>query len=249
MKIEGNLPIAKFAAELPGAISIFELLGLDYACAGDRSLEDAAHAEGIAPEIVIAGLRRLKTREQTESWNDRPLSDLTGHLSEQHHRFVRDELARIAVALAGICSAPAAVPSYLISLRAAFTRLSAIVLPHLHREEDEAFLVIEALEKAWQSAQPDSVPSRGLGDILRRLADEHGAIAAQLRTIRELRIRLEDSDSLSQQCGALLDDLASLEAHLHEYMFLENCILFPRAAALAEESEVRVRENALAHSG
>ena len=36
-----------YAAQLPGAIAVFETLGLDYACAGPRSLEDAAYAEGI----------------------------------------------------------------------------------------------------------------------------------------------------------------------------------------------------------
>lgn len=30
MKIDGSLPIAKFAADLPGAMAVFEALGLDY---------------------------------------------------------------------------------------------------------------------------------------------------------------------------------------------------------------------------
>lgn len=235
MMIDGRLPIAKYAAELPGAMAVFESLGLDYTCAGDRSLDDAAHAEGIAPDVVIAALRRLKGGESKPSWNDRSLSELTRHLVQQHHRFVREELARIAVRLADACTAPAGVPSYLVSLRAAFTRLAAVVLPHLHHEEEEAFRIIEAMEKAWQSSEPHSATATTLEPALRILANEHGAIANQLRTMRELRVRLADSDSLSLQCSSILDDLATLEAHLHEYMFLENCILFPRASTLAEQ--------------
>lgn len=235
MKIDVRLPIEKYAAELPGAISVFEALGLDYACAGYRSLEDAAYAEGITPDTVVTALRKLKTVASAESWNDRSLAELTRHLSEQHHRFVREELARIAIGLADVCSAPDGVPSYFVPLRAAFTRLSAIVLPHLHLEEDEAFRVIEALEQAWQANDPHALPATQLEAALLRLAEEHGAIAGELRTIRELRLRLSDSDSLSPRCTALLDDLATLEAHLHEYIFLENAILFPRAAALAEQ--------------
>ena len=45
MKIEAPLPIARLAADL--------------ACAGDRSLHDAAHATGVDPMIVVASLRRL----------------------------------------------------------------------------------------------------------------------------------------------------------------------------------------------
>ena len=236
MKIDGNLPIAKFAADLPGAMAIFESLGLDYACAGDRSLDDAAHAEGIAPEVVIATLRRLKAVEQAESWNDRPLADLTHHLVEQHHRFVRGELARIAIRLADLCSSPGGGQPDLMSLRAAFARLSKMILPHLHHEEEKVFRAVEALEKTWQSNEPLADTHAGLIATLRQLADEHGAIDAQLRAMRELRFRLADSNELPPRCSLILEDLATLEAHLHEYIFLENCILFPRAAALLEQA-------------
>ena len=236
MKIDGHLPIAKLAADLPGAMAIFESLGIDYACAGERSLDDAAHAEGIAPEVVIGSLRRLKAGEQAESWNDRPLAQLTHHLVEQHHRFVREELARIAIRLADVCGSSRVVPPDLMSLRAAFTRLSEMVLPHLHREEESVFRALEALEKTWQSNQPLAGTHRDLIATLRQIAEEHGAIAAELRTMRELRFRLTDSNDLPPLCGFILEDLATLEAHLHEYMFLENCILFPRAAALLEQA-------------
>lgn len=240
MKIDGSLPIAALAADLPGAMAIFEALGLDYACAGDRSLDEAAHAEGIAPEVVIASLRRLKSPEQAESWGDRPLADLTHHLVEQHHRFVREELARIAVRLADLCGSSGVVPADLMSLRAAFARLSEIVLPHLHREEESVFLALEALEKTWQSDQPLTGTYGDVITTLRQLAEEHGAIDAQLRTMRELRFRLTDSNDLPSRCSFTLEDLATLEAHLHEYMFLENCVLFPRAAALVEAQRPNV---------
>ena len=236
MKIDGKLPIAKFAADLPGAMAIFESLGLDYACAGDRSLDDAAHAEGIAPDVVIASLRRLKSAEQAESWNDRPLADLTHHLVEQHHRFVRDELARIAIRLADLCSSPAGARPGFMSLRAAFARLSEMILPHLHHEEEKVFRSVEELEKAWQSNEPLADTHADLLATMQQLADEHGAIDAQLRTMRELRFRLTDSNDLPPRCSLTLEDLATLEAHLHEYIFLENCILFPRAAAIVKQA-------------
>jgi regulator of cell morphogenesis and NO signaling len=236
MKIDGHLPIAKLAADLPGAMAIFEALGLDYACAGDRSLDDAAHAEGIAPEVVITSLRRLKAVEQAESWNDRPLADLTQHLVEQHHRFVREELARIAIRLADLCSSSGVISPDLMALRAAFARLSEMILPHVHQEEEKVFPALEALEKTWQSNQPLTGTHEEVIATLRQLAGEHGAIDAQLRTMRELRFRLADSNDLPPRCSFTLEDLSTLEAHLHEYMFLENCILFPRAAALLDQA-------------
>jgi regulator of cell morphogenesis and NO signaling len=235
MRIDGNLPIARIAADLPGAIAVFESLGLDYACAGDRSLDDAAHAEGIDAEVVISSLRRLKDAEHAQSWHDRPLADLVHYLVAQHHRFVRDEMGRLALRLADVCSTYGAIAPDLLSVRAAFARLTDIILPHLHREEQSLFLNVEAMENSWQSNEPRAEFPHDLASDVRQLTVEHGMIAAQLRTLRELRVCLSELNDLPQRATAILDELAALEAHLHESMFLENCVLFPRALALESE--------------
>ncbi|HET8797395.1 MAG TPA: DUF542 domain-containing protein [Thermoanaerobaculia bacterium] len=235
MKIDGRMPITRIAAELPGAIAVFEALGLDYACAGDRSLEDAARAEGVDAEIVIASLRRLGHAEHAQSWQDRPLSEVVHYLVAQHHRFVRDELGALALRLSDLCSTYGAIDPDLVSLRAAFTRLADIVLPHLHREEQSIFLAVETLEERWQSSEPGSMFPHDVGGHVRELTVEHGMISAHLRTLREMRLRLNAANDLPPRTAAILEELAALEAHLHEYMFLENCVLFPRALALEEQ--------------
>ena len=236
MNIDGKLPIAKLATDIPGATAIFESFGIDYACAGDRSLDDAAHAEGIAPEVVLASLRELKAVSHAESWSDRPLVDLVRYLVAQHHRFTRDELAAIALRLADICTSPVAAGSELLSLRAAFARLSELVLPHMHHEEEHLFRTVEALEKAWQANAPPSSTEGELSAPIQQLVLEHGAIAAQLRTMRELRLRLAASNELPPRCRPILEHLATLETHFHEYIFLENSVLFPRALALEAQT-------------
>jgi regulator of cell morphogenesis and NO signaling len=238
MKIDPKLPIGKFAAEVPGAIAVFEALGIDYASLCDRSVDDAAHAAGIAPEIAVTGLRRLKAVSEGQSWSDRPLIELTRHLSQQHHHFVRHELGRLAARLTDVCSAGDDVLSELLSLRAAFSRMTEIVLPHFHREEAVLFREVEAMERAWQSGETVIAPPDFAG-AMRQVTNEHAAISAHLRTMRDLRTDLEDADDLPPRCRAILDDVAALEAHLHEYMFLENWVLFPRAAALAFPGAVR----------
>ena len=235
MKITGNVPVATLAAELPGAIGVFESLGIDYACAGDRTLGDAAHVEGIDPETIISALRALRSRHEAAPWSDRPLSDLTGYLVAAHHRFIREELVLVASRLAEL-SSPDALPE-IISLRAAFTRMSEILLPHLHREENSLFRVVEAMENAWQSNEPFEEEGDVPGTI-RQLTLDHGALTAQLRTMRELRLRLDDMSELPARARPVLDKIAKLEGHLHEFMFLENSVLFPRALAMEAHAPV-----------
>lgn len=238
MKIDATLPIAKIAAEVPGAMAVFESLGIDYSCAGERSLADAAYAEGLDPETLIRSLRGLRAVQRAESWNDRSPTDLVRHLVAEHHRFVRDELAAIALRLADVCSTPGGAHPDLQSLRAAFAKLSDVIIPHLRDEEENVFRAIEAIENAWQLNQPPPVIEGDLHAGILRIVGEHGTIAAQLQTIRELRLRLDASNDLSPRCRPILDGLENLEAHLHEYMFLENCILFPRAVVLQEQMRV-----------
>lgn len=168
------------------------------------------------------------------SWSDRPLTDLTRHLVQHHHHFVRHELGRTAMQLSDLCEEDDVLLD-LLSLRESFVRLVETLLPHLSHEEKNVFPAVEALDTAWQSGEPVSAPP-GLDGTLRQLAAEHGAIAEELRTMCDLRSRLRNAGDLPQRVLPLLDDLATIEAHLHEYMFLEDWLVFPRAAALAEQS-------------
>ena len=225
-------PIAKLALDVPGATEVFEAFGLDYACSGAMSLEDAAHAEGVDPEAIVAQLRKLKAVEQLESWSDRSLTDLIRHLTTQHHRFVRDVLTRISFRLAAL-EDPELAP-----LRVAIAGLADILLPHLHTEETDVFPAITALEDAWQSGRPRPLLENELRRQVWAMEDEHARLGERLRKIRELRMNFENADELPARCLEPLRTVSKLEAHLHEYMFLENSILFPRALAMDEQVAV-----------
>ena len=225
--IDRKSRIIDIAAEVPGAVAMLESFGVDYACGGGRSVEEAAWAAGIDPDVIVGSLKRLAAVEHAQSWNERPLPELIEHLVAEHHRFVREELTRIAMTLADLCSDPAMENSYLRALRAAFMKLTDTLLPHIREEEQHVFPAIEAMIEV----RP---PAEDVRESMRHICVEHGAISEQLRAIRELRLRLILAGEPSPRCTAVLDAVATLEAHLHEYMFLENCILFPRAMSLHE---------------
>jgi regulator of cell morphogenesis and NO signaling len=234
MKIERSSSIAKVAADVPGAMDVFEALGLDYACAGDLSVADAAHIAAIDPDAVVGRLRRLKSVRNAISWNDRRLTDVMQHLTVEHHRLVSTEMRATAVCLADVCTAPAGAPLEVHSLRATFARLSDILLPHIREEEENIFPLIERLERAWESGESQE-DAEELRDRISRIVADHGQIAMLLRTMRNKRERLMMSDETPPSCQPILEGIGFLEAHLHQSMFLENAVLFPRAVALASQ--------------
>jgi len=171
---------------------------------------------------------------RAELWNERSLTELVRYLKAQHHRFVREELSSIALRLADFCTSSASADPDLMALRAAFTRLSEVTLPHLHHEEEDVFPAVEALEKQWETNQP--LHAGSLSASIRLLSWEHEAIAAELLKMHQLRLQLLQANPLSVRCASTLNDLATLESNLNEYMLLEDSVLFPRAEAIEEQA-------------
>ena len=53
MTINPTKTVGELAAELPGATRIFEKLGIDYCCGGERPLNQACSSAGVTEESVI----------------------------------------------------------------------------------------------------------------------------------------------------------------------------------------------------
>lgn len=231
MRIDRESPIDAVAAEVPGAMEVFESLGLDHSCAGARSIADAARQAAIDPDAVVGRLRRLPAVQNAVSWNDRRLAEVMKHLVSEHHELVAGELRTMAVRLDDVCSSPAGVSADLHRLRSTFARLSELLLPHIREEEEDIFPVIESLERACESGR-SGADARDLQQRVGRMVREHGKAEALFHAIRELRQQSRPGNELPPACQAILKGISALEGRLRQSMFLEDSVLFPRAVAL-----------------
>jgi iron-sulfur cluster repair protein YtfE (RIC family) len=231
MRIDATRPITDLTSGLPGARQVKESHRIDYSFAGSCSIADAAYAEGLDPLLVIGRLRRLDSTESADSWSDRALKELTTYLVDEHHRFVHQDMAAIALQMAELC-VPAAPPDLHI-LRRTFTTLSQVLLPHLHEEELYAFPAIGSLEDVWQSAELRRLHT--LKAMIGGMMAEHRVIAEYLSVLRRTRLRLEEAGDPAPMSRRLLDSVARFEGRIHELLFLENCALYPRAAAMTDQ--------------
>jgi regulator of cell morphogenesis and NO signaling len=231
MDIDRNTHIAEVVATLPGAGGVLDAMGIDYSSPGERSIAEAAGLEGVDPDAVVLQLRRLPPSHQA-SWLDRSLAELVEFLIEQHYHLTRNDLARIAEELAELCSESPGDET-LQRMREEFKALTNELLPHIHREQEEVFPLIQRLEALWQSKAAPRARENEMTQTIKELLIEHGSIGARVRLMRELRMAIESHD-LSPRCRAILQSLSRLEADLCHSMFLENCVLFPRALALQE---------------
>ena len=99
MSISAEKTVGELALENPAATRVFEKLGIDYCCGGSQSLEEACRAANVPISEVVDSLKAAEQTVQVarpnRDWQKEPLADLIAHIKNTHHKYVRDELARL----------------------------------------------------------------------------------------------------------------------------------------------------------
>src|SRR5262245_23150059 len=231
--------VRDFAVEQPEATRVFEKLGIDYCCGGDKTLQDACLASGVSPDRVVGLLEESRNEatasDESVNWNTAPLSDLAAYIVDKHHRFTREALSRLRELLVKICSVHGENHAELHRLRIVFIRLQDELTNHMSKEEQVLFPYITTLQRAITEGKPAPTPFFGIvRNPIRMMIQEHDDAGQALRALREASSNYRVPADGCMSFRALYQALEELEKDLHEHIHLENNILFPRAAKLEE---------------
>ena len=237
MAINATKTVGELAAELPGATRIFEKLGIDYCCGGERPLNEACSAAGVKEESVISLLSDAEKlgvqRDEPKNWQREPLSELTNYIVNRHHTFVRTELVRLKELLAKVCSMHSGNHPELFRIRDIIFRLQAELTDHMLKEERVLFPYIEKLETAVRGGEQAPKPAFGtVRNPVRMMMQEHDEAGQALRNLREVSSNYQVPGDGCISFRTLYQGLEEFEKDLHHHIHLENNILFPRAAEL-----------------
>src|SRR5690349_16018961 len=94
MNFNAETRVNEIALSDPGARRILEDAGVDYCCGGGKSLHDACMRANVPAEAILEQLRQNRKKTETDGWKYAPLADLTRHIRERHHGYVRDVIPR-----------------------------------------------------------------------------------------------------------------------------------------------------------
>src|SRR5262245_55974865 len=126
MNIGPNRTVRDVVLEIPGATRVFETVGIDYCCGGERSLESACATAGVTLEHVLTSLELSKMPANgLPDFRTATLADLIEHILNVHHVFTRTEIARIRGLLANVCTKHSETHVELEPLRRMFDTLSS----------------------------------------------------------------------------------------------------------------------------
>ena len=232
MSFSGETKVKDIALSDPAAKRVLEDAGLDYCCGGGKSLHEACLQADISAEEILNQLREnsKNTGPEDVNWMAAPLHELTRHIREKHHRYVREAIPRTQTLLDKVVEKHGKDHHEVSDIRAAFTEVGKEMIMHMQKEEQILFPYIDALERAasvHESVEPPFFQT--VKNPIHAMMKEHDAAGELVKHIRSLSGEYTAPADACASFTALYQGLKEFEADLHQHVHLENNILFPRA--------------------
>jgi len=236
MNMETGKTVRDLALEMPDAARLFEKLGIDYCCGGNKTLEEACASANLSADEVLKSLASVEpspSARKDRDWKAQPLADLVVHIISTHHKYTREELVRLGPLFDKVCSAHGKNHSELLQIHDTFQGLTQELSSHMMKEEMILFPYIVRMEESTVEEAPVLPPPFGtVKNPVAMMEHEHDSAGQALKSMRKASAGYAAPDDACASFRALYKALEDFEADLHQHIHLENNILFPRAVEM-----------------
>jgi regulator of cell morphogenesis and NO signaling len=226
----------------PAAVGLFETLGIDFCCGGQRSLAEACERVNKPVDQVIADLEaslQLPPIEEDCHWLTCSLTELADHIVSRHHEYVRRELPVLRSLAARVASKHGVARPEVIELGTLLEAVDSELSPHLLKEEAVLFPAFRQMELAGEGATRRAC-FPALINPIRHMMEDHDDAGELLRRIRTITNQYALPTNACMTYQALYRGLKEFEEDLHRHIHLENNILFPRALEFEKSHREKV---------
>jgi len=244
-KVTADMTVGEIATKYPMLQEIMERMGVDYCCGGKHDLATAATQKGLDLDDVLLSLNAHLDRGPTANqnhrdWNTASLTELTDHIEQKHHAFMKEQLPRIGGKIARIKLMHGEKHGrVLVELEDIYIGLRDEIEAHLGKEEQVLFPYIRIIEAyATRGGEKPDVHCGSVGNPIRQMENEHENTGRALEHIRELTDNYTVPEDGCVSFREAYEGLKAIERDLHEHIHLENNILFPRAKELEQRAGI-----------
>jgi regulator of cell morphogenesis and NO signaling len=209
--------VRDIAAEMPGAAELFRQAGISFCCGGKMPLADAAKAQGLDPDALLAQLFAL----QEAASRDAPTETLAliDHVLDRYHETHRRELESLIPLAQRVETVHGDHDEAPLGLTAALIALHDELDSHMMKEERILFPLMQAGNTAALVAP------------LAVMRDDHHTATDLLRGIEHASNGLTLPEGACGSWTALYTGLRKLGDDLVAHIHLEETVLFPRFEA------------------
>jgi regulator of cell morphogenesis and NO signaling len=230
--ISAQETVGAIVTRSPRLSRVFESVGIDYCCGGHKSLQAACQDRGLRPAEVVAMLEGAANDPAAGDDIDlegMTLAELTDHIIDTHHEYLRRELPRLAAITEKVAASHGARDRRLLQVRDVFAAMASELNSHMRKEENILFPLVRRLEAG---DPPAGSRGRPLAYPIRQMESEHDDAGSSLERIEMLTKKFTPPEWACNTYRVMLDGLKSLQADLHVHIHKENGVLFPRALEL-----------------
>jgi regulator of cell morphogenesis and NO signaling len=242
MTFDKGQTVREIAIINPATVRLFENLGIDYCCGGKRSIEEACKKASVPVERLMKQLSELETTSvspEEQRWMEVPLTDLTMHIINRHHRYVRDEAPRVEALLQKVVAHHGEAHPELRTIQETFVALSQELFAHMLKEERVLFPFLDQMDTAVRTGGP--APGGCFASVefpIARMLADHDDAGALTARIRELSGCSQAPAEACPSYRGLYHALDEFSRDLHQHVHLENNVLFPRAIEMERSLQV-----------
>src|SRR5215471_13165896 len=189
MSITATTKVGEIAAANPRAKKVLEDAGVDYCCGGEKSVHEACMHTGISAEEILKRLEENSQQAGPEesNWTSASLSELTRHIVERHHGYVRETIPRVSALLAKVKAKHGPNHPELAKIEEELAGLSQEMYSHMQKEEQILFPYIERLECANEGKERFERPFfQTVRNPVHMMMQEHDSAGDALKAMRKL---------------------------------------------------------------
>lgn len=229
--------IGSLVAEDFRRATVFRRHGIDFCCAGGKTLEIACKKRGLSVDDVLVEFEVAeKGREgeaiQPDKWDFGFLAD---YIVNHHHKYVRESIPVLQEMTEKVARVHGAENPEVVSIADLFKEIALELEQHMVKEERILFPFVKEMENDERSGQSLGFPMFGtVRNPIRLMEQEHDNAGSIMRRIRELSNDYTPPEHACNTYQVAYAKLEEFEDDLHQHIHLENNILFPKARELEE---------------
>jgi len=238
MKIEEDQTIGELVAQDYRTASVFQSLGIDFCCKGNRTISEVCEDRGIDSTLLIENLEESITVQNDKStdYKSWPIDLLTDYIEKKHHRYVEEKTLEIKPYLDKVCKVHGGRHPELFEINEQFIAAAGELAAHMKKEELILFPYIRKMAKAKLENSKLNAPQFGtVQNPIQMMMQEHTTEGDRFRKIEELSNNYNPPQDACNTYKVTFALLKEFEQDLHLHIHLENNILFPKAIELEKQ--------------
>jgi regulator of cell morphogenesis and NO signaling len=220
------------------AAELFEKLGIDFCCNGNRFLKEALEEKQISNNKFWDELNKVNQSISSEEqrYTDWDLNFLTQYIVNNHHSYVKNAIPEIIAHLIKVNNAHGKKYSYIDEVQNTFSVVAEEMINHMMKEERVLFPIVKYLTESQKFNEKPKTGGYGtIKNPIRQMETEHVSAGGAMEKIRVLTNNYTLPADACATFQVTYKELDEFEKDLHKHIHLENNILFPRAIELEEE--------------